>query len=311
MSSVLTLDTHYLGRPGLAAAFLIVEGDRAAFVENNTTHAVPRMLGALRKAGLAPEQVEYAIVTHAHLDHAGGTSALMEACPSAILLAHPRAARHLIDPSKLVASARAVYGAERFRAVYGEIAPIPEKRVRAMEDGERVRLGSRELSFFHTRGHANHHLCIHDSGSNGIFTGDAFGLVYPALQARGTFAFPSTSPTDYLPEEAVAVVRQIASRGADRVFLTHFGERTDIAAIADQLLADLTFSAELFAKARDSEHGGAELERFCHDALQGHFADRLRARGLPETKETWDVLALDLELNAQGIAWVAQKARRP
>lgn len=309
MSNVLTIDTQYLGRPGFAAAFLIVEGDRAAFVENNTVHAVPRLLSALREAGLSPEQVDYAIVTHAHLDHAGGSSALMEACPNATLLAHPRAARHLIDPSRLVASARAVYGEERFRALYGEINPIPAGRVRSMEDGERVRWGSRELFFFHTRGHANHHLCVHDSGSNGIFTGDAFGLVYPALQGSGTFAFPTTSPTDYLPDEALKVVRQIAARGADRVFPTHFGEHTDVAEIARQLTADLELAAGVFASARDSGLTGAELEKHCHDALARHMSERLRARGLPETKETWDLLALDLELNAQGIAWAAQKAR--
>ena len=309
MSTIVTIDTQYLGRPGLAAAFLIVEGDRAAFVENNTVHAVPRMLEALSRAGLAPEQVEYAIVTHAHLDHAGGSSALMKACPNATLLAHPRAARHLIDPSKLVASASQVYGEARFRELYGVIEPIAASRVRAMEDGERVRLGARELAFFHTRGHANHHLCIHDSGSNGIFTGDAFGLAYPALQASGTFAFPTTSPTDYAPDEAIQVVRQIAARGAARVFLTHFGEYTAIGELAEQLLADLEVSAAIFERARESGLGGAALEQFCRDALEERFSARLRARGLPDTDATWELLELDLALNAQGIAWSAQKAR--
>lgn len=309
MSSLTTIDTQYLGRTGLAAAFLITDGDRAAFVENNTVHAVPRMLQALAAAGLAPSQVEYAIVTHAHLDHAGGTSALMAACPKATLLAHPRAARHLIDPSRLVASAQKVYGAERFRELYGEIAPIAAERVRTMEDGEQVKLGSRTLTFFHTRGHANHHLCIHDSGSNGIFTGDAFGLAYPQLQARGTFAFPTTSPTDYIPDEALAVVRQIATRGAERVYLTHFGEQRAIAEIAAQLTADLEHSRQVFNEARDSALAGAELEKLCRTALERRFRERLHARGLPDAKETWDLLELDLELNAQGIAWAAHKAR--
>lgn len=309
MSSVVTIDTHYLGRPGFAAAFLILEGDRAAFVENNTVHAVPRMLEALKQSGRAPEQVELAIVTHAHLDHAGGSSALMKACPNATLLAHPRAARHLIDPSKLVASARNVYGAERFKELYGEIEPIAAERVRSMEDGASVKLGARELHFFHTRGHANHHLCIHDSGSNGIFTGDAFGLAYPALQSRGTFVFPTTSPTDYIPDEALKVVRQLASRGAERVFLTHFGEYTEISAMAEQLTSDLEVSAGIFARARDSGLTGAALEQLCQEALTARFSERLGARGLPDSKEVWDLLALDLELNAQGIAWAAAKAR--
>jgi glyoxylase-like metal-dependent hydrolase (beta-lactamase superfamily II) len=310
MSDVTTIDAHYLGQPAVAAAFLIVEGGRAAFVENNTAHAVPRLLQVLESRGLGPEQVEYAVVTHVHLDHAGGSSALMDACPNATLLAHPRAVRHLVDPSKLVASARQVYGEARFRELYGEIRPVAAERVRALDDGTSVRFGSRELHFFHTRGHANHHLCVHDSGSNGIFTGDAFGLAYPALQSRGTFAFPSTSPTDYLPGEASSVVRQIVSRAPDRVFLTHFGEHAAVSEIADQVLSDLAFSADLFEQARESKWTDRELERFCRTSLQRRFADRLSERGLPADDATWQFLELDLELNAEGIAYAAQKARR-
>lgn len=305
MSDVQTIDCHYLGRPGFAAAYLIIEGDRAAFVENNTTHAVPYLLAALKRAGLSPEQVEYALVTHVHLDHAGGSSALLEACPNATLVAHPRAARHLVDPSRLVASATAVYGEEAFRRMYGEIRPIPQARVRTAEDGLRLTFGSRELTFFHTRGHANHHLCIHDSKSNGIFTGDAFGLAYPALQHRGTFAFPSTSPTDFDPGEARAVVRQIAGWGADRVFPTHYGEHEDVAGIASQLLEDLDFSAALHDEVARPDLSPQAREAHCRAALEKRFAERLQRRGIASDEAVRDLLALDLDLNAQGIAWAA------
>lgn len=305
MSNVQTIDCHYLGRPNFAAAFLIIEGDRAAFVENNTTHAVPLLLAALERAGLEREQVEYALVTHVHLDHAGGSSALLEACPNATLVAHPRAARHLIDPSRLVASASEVYGKDEFRKMYGEIRAIPEARVRTASDGERLRFGTRELTFFHTRGHANHHLCIHDSGSDGIFTGDAFGLVYPALQHQGTFAFPTTSPTDFDPDEARAVVRQIAGWGAKRVFLTHFGEHEDVSGIATQLLADLDFSADLYDQVANASLTPAEREERCRTELRKRFEERLVARGITPDAAVWDLLALDLDLNAQGIAFAA------
>lgn len=307
--TVRTIDCHYLGAPGIAAAYLMVEGDRAAYVENNTALAVPRLLRALEEAGLRPEQVEYLFVTHVHLDHAGGSSALMEACPTAVLMAHPRAVRHLVDPSKLVASASQVYGAERFRALYGEIHPIPEARVKAVEDGARIRWGTRELEFFHTRGHANHHLCIHDSATNGIFTGDAFGLVYPALQAHGTFAFPSTSPTDFIPSLAREVVQQIASRRPARVFPTHFGEQEDVGEIALQLEADLAYSEQVMNDARDSKLQGPELEAFCRDRLRARFEERLSKRGIEANEEIWKLLELDLDLNAQGIAHAAAKAR--
>ena len=310
MVPVTTIDAHYLGRPGVAAAYLIVEGSEAALIENNTARALPLLLEALGRAGLCPEQVKYAIVTHAHIDHAGGSSVLIEACPNATLLAHPRAAKHLIEPSRLVASATQVYGGpERFRELYGEVRPIPASRVRAMEDGERLRFGARELEFFHTRGHANHHLCVRDSRSNGIFTGDAFGLMYPALQGSGPFAFPSTSPTDFDAEEAKAAVRQIASRAPDRVFLTHFGEHTEVAEIAGQLLGWLDFCGELVAQARDAAGTPADIEPMCQRRIEEQFSRKLAERGSVMDASTRELLQFDIALNGQGIAFAAQKVR--
>src|SRR5262245_32932848 len=116
--SVVTIDCDYI-RPRFAAAYLRVAGDEAAFVETDTAHAAPKLLAALAEQGLSPEAVRWVIVTHVHLDHAGGAGAVMRACPNATLLAHPRAARHLVDPSKLTASAIQVYGDARFRDLYG------------------------------------------------------------------------------------------------------------------------------------------------------------------------------------------------
>lgn len=308
MQTVETIDCNYLGRKGFACAFLMIEGDRAAFVENNTNHALPLLLEALARAGMTPEQVDYAFVTHAHLDHAGGSSALMEACPNATLVAHPRAARHLIDPSRLIASASQVYGEERFRELYGTIGPIAAERVKTMDDGETLQFGKRTLRFFHTRGHANHHLVIQDPATNGIFTGDAFGLAYPDLQVHGTFALPSTSPTDYIPEEALAVIDQLVEMKPERAYLTHFGEHTDIEGIAAQLAADLRFSRHLFAEAKASVLSGSQLERFCLAKLENYYATRIESRGLP-MDETRTFLSLDLELNAQGVAFAATRAR--
>lgn len=169
MRQVITIDCDYLF-PQYAASYLLIEGDRAAFIENNTVHAVPRLLSALKQAGLTPEQVEYVVITHVHLDHAGGSAALMQACPGATLLAHPRAARHVKDPSRLIAGARAVYGDARFEALYGKIDPVPAERVREMGDEEILRWRGREWTFLHTRGHANHHFCIYDSALKGVFT---------------------------------------------------------------------------------------------------------------------------------------------
>jgi len=309
MHRIRTIDCHYMGQKDLAAAYLLIDGDEAAFVENNTAHSVPLLLKALGEEGLSPEQVRYALVTHAHLDHAGGSSALLEACPNANLVAHPRAARHLIDPSRLVASATSVYGEERFAQFYGTLKPIPAERVRTMEDGDTLSFGARTLSFTHTRGHANHHLIIHDSGSDGVFTGDAFGLAYPALQGRGPFTIPTTSPTDYLADEALSVVQQIVAMQPSRVFLTHFGERTEVEELGRQLIADLKVSKGIFEDAVESDLEGEALERRCGEALDRHLASRIRAQGL-ELDAAFEVLALDRELNAQGLAFAAMRKRQ-
>ncbi len=307
-SAPITIDCFYI-QPRIAAAYLIVEDEQALFVENNTALALPHLLRALEEAGRTPDQVEAAIITHVHLDHAGGSSALLAACPNATLLAHPRAAPHAIDPSRLVASAMQVYGEENFRRLYGEIHPIPAERVRVMADGEVLEFGRRRLTFFYTRGHANHHFCVYDSTTNGVFTGDSFGIAYPRLQARGPFIFASTTPTDFDPDEARASVDRILSTGADRIYPTHFGEFTNLRDGADQLRADLDVS-ELLRDRVAREYGGASpgAMDFVRSELQTYYAKRLERAGLPAA--LLEALTMDIDINAQGLVFAASRLSR-
>ena len=300
---IVTVDCDYLG-PGIAAAYVRLSdapGDRdVAIIETNTALAVPKILAALRAHGRSPDDVRYVIVTHVHLDHAGGASALVAACPRAVLLAHPRAARHLIDPSKLVASATTVYGADRFGQLYGTIAPAPADRVRALDDGAEVPFAGDVLRFLHTRGHANHHFVVHDLGARAAFTGDAFGLVYPQLQRAGTFALPSTSPTDFDAAAAHAAIDRILALAPERAYLTHFGAVTALAEVAAQLHGWLDLSARLVADQLDEP----TMRRILADELE----QRAAAVGLALTDADRALLALDLDLNAQGLAYVARRA---
>jgi len=306
---VFTIDCRYVF-PRFAAAYLLREGDRALFLDNNTAHAVPLLLERLQAEGLHPEVVDYAVVTHAHLDHCAGSRALLDACPNATLLAHPRAAGHLSDPARLEGSARKVYGDRAFEELYGSVGAVPAARVRAMQDGEVLRWGGRELAFLHTRGHANHHMCVLDPASQGVFTGDAFGLAYPALQQRGLFIFPTTSPTGYEPEAARASVERIVQTKAQRAFLAHFGEVSDLRAAADQLLGHLDFSARLLEHAVHSGVSDEGLAGFCEAALREHYRVVLERLGLADD-QTWALLKLDMELNAAGISHAARKKRSP
>ncbi len=301
-----TIDTDYADMPGVAAAYLLREGDRAAFVETNTTHAVPQLLEALRAEGLSPEQVEYVIITHVHLDHAGGAGALMQACPQATLIAHPRAAPHAIDPSRLIHSAREVYG-EAFDRLYGEILPIDEARVRTVDDGETLAFGERPLTFLHTRGHANHHFCVLDGDA--IYTGDSFGIVYPALQKHGLFAFPSTTPTDFDAEAAHAALDRIVGIGAAVAYPTHFGAQTDLAGIAEQLHRQLDRYASWVEQGDASGRDGQELDDWCVAQVNALFEEELERIGLAGTREAKPVWELDAALNAQGVAFAIRKRR--
>ncbi len=296
--------------PQFTAAYLRVAGGECAFIETHTSHALPRLLGTLADQGLRPEDVRWVLVTHAHLDHAAGASALLRACPRATLLAHPRAARHLIDPSRLVASATAVYGPARFAALYGTIEPIPAERVRALGDGDSVPLGDATLRVLHTEGHANHHFIIDDPSLGTVFTGDTFGLVYPRLQGRGRFALPSTSPTGFNAAEARRSLDRVIGLGEPAACLTHWGEVRDLDVVAAQLRRWID-RAEAWV---DEAAGGDETTEAITERLTRAWRDAIvaesEARGLGWGVPDLALLALDIELNAQGLAGVADARRR-
>lgn len=306
MSKLVTVDAEYV-MPQLAASYLREEGGEVAFIETATALCVPKLLAALAREGLSPEAVRYVIVTHVHLDHSGGASALMKACPNATLLAHPRAARHLVDPAKLVASARQVYGEDAFDALYGVIEAIDAARVRSLDDGAEVALGGAPLRFLHTRGHANHHFVVHDVHRDVVYTGDTFGLVYPALQRAGRFAYPSTSPTDFDGEAALASVRRVLDLKPRAVGPTHFGLFEDAQAIADQVTRWLELSAGLVAQGIKSGDARGTLEQRFKWQLEQEFELAATRAGLALTEADRKLIHFDLELNAQGLAFAATK----
>ncbi len=308
--TVHTIDTHYAGEARHTAAYLVTDGERAAFVETNTNAAVPTLLAALEAAGRRPEDVDYVIITHIHLDHAGGAGTLMQACPHATLLAHPRAAKHAIDPSKIVKGATAVYGADAFAELYGAIVPVPAERVRAMADEETLDWQGATWTFLHTRGHANHHFCVHDAAADAIFTGDSFGLVYPDLQrpGRGPFAVASTTPTDFDPAAARATLTRLLAVGASTVYPTHFDGWDDLPGIAQTVDAQLVRYGALLDEADASGDEGEALDARCAAGSKAIFTDMLREAEL-DAPEVWDLLRLDVELNGQGVAAAVRKAR--
>ena len=188
-------------RPNRAAIHLLVEKGMAALIDTGTSFSIPGVVESLQQKNIKTKNVAYIILTHIHLDHAGGASECMRHFPNAKLVVHPRGASHMINPARLLAGAMSVYGAAEFKRVYGEIHPIDADRIIEAPDESRIDLNGRSLLFLDTPGHARHHNCIYDEQSQSFFTGDTFGVSYRELDVNGLeFVFPTTTPVQFDPD---------------------------------------------------------------------------------------------------------------
>ena len=300
---IYAFDSGYV-RPLLASIHLIVENGRAAFVDTGNNASLPAALTALASLDLTPDNVDYVILSHIHLDHAGGAGAMMRAFPRARLVVHPRGARHMADPSKLVAGAAAVYGADEVRRLYGEVLRIDSQRIIEATHQLKVDLAGRELLCLDTPGHAKHHLCLVDRRSGNVFTGDTFGLSYRELDTDGRqFVFPTTTPIQFDPQALHASVDLIVSYRPQAVYLTHFSQIKDVAAQALRLHRQIDAHVAI---ARREKEAGQEKQSHIRAGLVDLLLSEVRLFGcrLPDA-EILDVFAVDLDLNAQGLAcWV-------
>lgn len=303
------IDTGYI-KKRLAGSYLMREAERALFIETGTSESVNRMMKTLEDRGISPSNLDYAIISHIHLDHSAGSGELLKICPNARLICHPRGARHMGDPRALIQSAMEVYGEEKFHELYGEITPVPVDRIETVEDGASIEFGERKLTFLHTRGHANHHICIYDSKSNGVFTGDSFGIAYKDLQVNGLFIYWTASPTQFDPAEARITIDRILETGADRAYLTHFGMIEGLESAAKILKEDLDFLDETLDAGVRSGLEGDDLYRFFMKPISDHLDELYReANGFNMPEEHRQYVSLDAELNARGLM-VATARRR-
>ncbi|WP_137892785.1 MBL fold metallo-hydrolase [Ramlibacter sp. 2FC] len=306
LSHGITLIDTGFQRPGFDASYLIVENGRAAFVDSGPNQAVPRLLAALSAQGLAADAVDWLILTHVHLDHAGGAGRLMRQLPRARLAVHARGARHMVDPSQMMAAVRAVYGDEAVQRDYGELVPVHPGRVTVVEDGATLELAGRRLRFVDTPGHARHHHCIWDEASEGIFSGDTLGVAYPELRGEcGHFGIPSTSPSQFDPEALHRSIGRLLALGPRVAYLSHFGAITRVAEHADMVLRQADRMVQI---ARSLPNGAGRGSRL-RQSLASLYLRELGTAGvnLPRARAA-ELLANDLELNAQGLeAWLASQ----
>ncbi len=297
------VDANYI-RAQFACCYLLVEKGEVAIIETGTANTVPSIMALLESLGLGVDAVRYIIPTHVHLDHAGGVGVLMDCCPQASLVVHPRGARHMINPEKLVAGSVAVYGQARFDELYGEIKPVDEQRVIVPDDGQCFTLAGRRLEIRYTPGHAEHHFCVWDETSRGWFTGDTFGLSYPALIFdSGRYLLPATTPVQFDPQKLIASVKLLMSYEPAIMYLTHFGALEQ----PEKYVADLEALIHAFCGIAEKAQQPAAIEEGLQQLVEGQIlalapdadAEQLRA-----------LLSLDYDLDAQGLScWLESRGR--
>ena len=298
-------------RPRMAACYLIGGDGHYAFVESGTSLSVPLLLDTLVELGVPRDAVDYVMPTHVHLDHAGGAGALMRELPKARLVIHPRGARHMIDPSVLIAGATAVYGEDAMRATYGEILPVPESRVLVADVGVdrdfELKLGDRRLLFIDAPGHAKHHYAIWDEASRGWFSGDVFGLSYREFDHAGrNYLMPTTSPVQFDPAAWETTLARILASHPEHIYLTHYNRVDAVVELADDLRAGLA----AYQRIAHANAGAQDRHARLYADLMDFHLGQLRERGNPlsEARER-KLLDIDVEINAQGLeVWLDREA---
>lgn len=306
---IFALDSGYV-RARFDAVHLIVEAGRAAIIDTSTRHCVPQILASLAALGLEPGDVDWVVLTHVHLDHAGGAGTLLAALPAARLVVHPRGARHMIDPSKLWQATCEVYGDSAAERMYGRIDPVPADRVVEATDGLAIELAGRRLRCIDAPGHARHHIVIRDEASGWLFAGDSFGISYREFDVDGrAFAFPSSTPVQFEPEVLCQTIDRMLALEPEAILLTHYSRVYDVQRLG-ATLKRLTLQYAQIGLAH--AQAGSERRARIRGDLAALLTGELRRHGVTlDDTRMLDLLALDIPLNADGIvSWLDARSRR-
>ncbi|GED16119.1 MBL fold metallo-hydrolase [Aneurinibacillus migulanus] len=285
-----------------------IDAEQKTIVEMGASVSVPRVLNALKQLNIDPEEITYVIVTHIHLDHAGGAGLLLEKLPNAKLIVHPRGARHMIDPSKLIAGAKQVYGDE-FDRLFGPMTPVPKEKAIIADDEFELSIGNnRTLYFYDSPGHAYHHFAVYDPTSKGIFSGDSTGMSAPWLREKFGVDFyaPTSSPVQFDPEAMIATLRRFAELDVEQVFMTHYGRHSD----AKRVIAENIERTEAFSRIAEEAYQENPTWEHTAEKLRQYFHKELSKLGVPENDPILDSFTFDIEMDAKGMFHYMQTRTR-
>jgi len=289
---ITAVDTMMTGRAVVTSAYLI-HAREPALVETGPTTSVDAVLAGLSSLGMGPADLAHIVVTHIHLDHAGGLGRIAAAFPNAVVWIHQRGAPHMADPSRLVSSAARVYGEDRMLRMFGTVDPTPSGRIHAVDEGDVVPLGDRSLEVMYTPGHASHHVSLVDTGSGAVFTVDALGVHLPDVGVLQ----PATPPPDIDVELGVRSIERIRERAESLLLFSHFGPVIDVEELCDIAAARLQRWAGIV---RDAMIETEDLDRIT-ELLRARTADEFDEAPAPRDRiDRFEILA-DMRNNAAGL----------
>jgi len=258
------IDNNLYSIPQWGSVYLLNE-EKKALIDVGPTTSVNAVLDGIREIGVKPEDIDYIVATHVHLDHAGGVGTLVRYLPKTKVVAHYKGFRHMVNPARLVQSVMAVQG-EKSMAKFGEVVPVDEKRLIQVQDGDTIALSGRQmLKFIDAPGHAPHELVIHETRNNGLFTGDAAGIYLP----ENNILFPATPPPNFNAELFINTIRRLMSMDTDRMYFAHFG-------VSDKVHKNLELSIDKI------KSWNKMVDITVADGKFNDMADRMIAQGYTE-----------------------------
>ncbi|MEG7835341.1 MBL fold metallo-hydrolase [Bacillus cereus] len=297
---VYIIDDYELGHPQRTGTYVLSEEDNVTLIDTCTSPSLRYILAGLYKLKIELTHVKNIIVTHIHVDHAGAAGLLMKCCPNAKLFVHPLGKTHMCEPVKLEKSIKKAYGYDIFNKNFYPIIPIPEARIHSVADGEKLKISTnRELQFFYTPGHADHHMSIYDSATNGIFAGDTLGANFPEIDYN--LYLPITSPPQFDYKKMIESKKRIQKLNPSKIYFGHYGVSKEVEEVYNQLDYWLKIFIDIGKNICRTENDANNAINAVSKQIFEKIKYNLTEKGLPLEHPFYEKIKPDIDFCASGI----------
>ena len=309
--NITTIDAHYITH-NIAALYMLDKNGHAAFIDTGTQHSFKNVASIMQHQGISANNVDYIILTHIHLDHAGGASYMMQKFPNAKLVVHPFGSRHMIDPCKLIAGTKTVYGEEKFFELYGQLFPINADRIIETVDEMTLDFQGETLTFLDTPGHAKHHHCIYYENGDACFTGDTLGLSYPNLSDndKKPCLLPTTTPVQFSPNDLHQSIDKVMSKDPSILYPTHYGAVRPSAEVIARYHEHIDIFTMLAEQTQQESGQESLIDRLTVKLLNYMSTQVVNNNPNVNLSLAKRYLKTDAELNSQGLAIWLKKLQK-